>query len=717
MKLPLILSLFMQVSRFGVCAAMCLGMSAQSVAEGVTEIEYPPRAQDLHYAEALFEYYQGRSFEALSLLNVAKVRGGISGHGDHPLLVEGGLMLSYGMTRAAKSHFEALLLDDNKERVPAEVRNQAWFYLGKVFYLENDLPAAKSAFTHIEAPLLQEANAGLYEEWLYLKVQLLLKRAPVEVSGADLSRKEVSREEVSREVVSEVEALVSQLPEMSLWRAYVTYNLAIATNTDSTKVAEALAALSAQLENPSLWRSEDQAERLELLARTRLSTAQLYLQNSEYAAAIVELNTISFDSAFSDEALFHYSVAASHAGEYELALAALKRLQERALFTPWLQQVPYALGFLYEQLGDLSLAAQAYQSAAEHYQLQLETLADKTSRLSEADIIAALVLRSNEGLANEALPALKLGVESIDNDAYGRIHVRPVDFEIAQLLSLERFQLGLRDLHELYKLRNSLSVWSQQLGSFDLMLATRAQQRNMKIQQTKDALQQQDAQHWHQQRAAYSGAIKVALKREDIEFFLDQEQIEFKQQIEKMLATLALLPAEDRADYAEPVRRIQAYFKWWVADRYSINRWQVQKSLKGLDQAMDEFNQRHNFLSRELANQDFQLDLEQRVSEAQQRLTALATELEQALQASRISVLALVKEEFERQQQEIRQYRLAARHAHARLADRLYQQGLDSDAEGDIVIDPNESTDSLESVELNEAVDTDPATDSEAASQ
>ena len=115
--------------------------------------ELPQRASDPAYGVALYEYYQGNAFEALTRLNVASAEGGIDGHGDHPALVEGGLMLSYGMTHEAGALFRELL-DENAAVAPG-TRNQAWFYLGKVFYLEQDSTAARDALERLDDELLQ----------------------------------------------------------------------------------------------------------------------------------------------------------------------------------------------------------------------------------------------------------------------------------------------------------------------------------------------------------------------------------------------------------------------------------------------------------------------------------------------------------------------------------------------------------------------------------
>ena len=68
---------------FGLCLSV-----ASLHATGLTTHQKPNRANDLSYGGVLYEYHQGNAFEALSLLNVAKQKGGIHGHGEHPDLVE-----------------------------------------------------------------------------------------------------------------------------------------------------------------------------------------------------------------------------------------------------------------------------------------------------------------------------------------------------------------------------------------------------------------------------------------------------------------------------------------------------------------------------------------------------------------------------------------------------------------------------------------------------
>lgn len=650
------------------CLPCVLLGAALGLQSARADIDYPAQAKDLLYGEALFHYYQGQSFEALTLLNVAKERGGIKGHADHPLLVEGGLLLAYGMVNEAQSHFESVLAEELEARVPVGVRNQAWFYLGKVHYLAQDFSSAEAAFSHLDLEQLADDSPENSEELVYLKAQLKLKNP----GSHDLNTLDVE-----------------SFPENSLFSVYIRYNQALLASPNQVNDVgsrQSLEKLLASLKTLSLESDEDKHERDLLGDRIRLTLGQLYLEEKDYSRAAGHLKKVSFDSPFSEQALFNYAVAMAHNEDYSLALSALNRLRDTYLFTPWLQQVPYALAYLYEQMGEPSLALQAYQSAGAHYDLQLEQLLLQQSELNEDTLLLAIATPKIEGDAGVLIDgdqtdetvmgsrALQLGAGHVENDAYGRINVYPSDFSIAELLSGERFQWGLRDLHELYKLGGSLSVWDKRLASFELMLETRETQRNERLRVVEKELETQQASRWIEQQSAYEKVINAALAEEDIEFFMDESQMEFAEQIRDARQTLSLLPDdEDKVEYEQKLSRIEGYFAWWIADRYGVNRWSAQSEMKQLGRSMDEFILRHAKLKTELANVMFQDALVSRVESAKSRLTEIREQLALGLANVRERLLVQVREELERQSVEVSRYRLASRHAQARIADSIYR--------------------------------------------
>ena len=622
--------------------------------------ELPQRASDPAYGVALYEYYQGNAFEALTRLNVASAEGGIDGHGDHPALVEGGLMLSYGMTHEAGALFRELL-DENAAVAPG-TRNQAWFYLGKVFYLEQDSIAARDALERVDDELLQDESDELYHEWLYLRGQLAL-------SGTAGTSGET------------VDELIDSLPESSPWRAYLHYNQAVGMLSEgqTEEAMDALASLDSLLGELPEFEPPLANEMSALRERVKLSIGRLHLSRGDFAGAMASLEQIALDGVFSDQALFDYAVAASREGSAGLALQALNTLQQRPLFTPWLQQVPYARGFLFEQMDRQQQALQAYREAASHYQSLSTRLSDEREQLTEARLIEALrFVREGDspgqpGSMDAEMVRPEPGETTVLTDAYGRVKVRPGDYSLAGLLATESFQLSLRDLHELYRLRDSLGQWQTQLESFDIMLETRAQQREQRIRETRDALDALNADQWLARQAEYRSAIEDALAREDLRFFMTQEQHELADRLAQVEKTLSQLPEDESTrKQRETFQRMNAYFNWRIADDYAVNRWAAEKQLRELDRAMEVFVDQRALIEQEMASGGENQALAARVEARQAALQRLQGELDKALSAARTELLTLVDTELQQQSQEVQGYLRATRHAAARLADTLF---------------------------------------------
>ncbi len=620
--------------------ALCL---ASPVAVPVAAEDAPTRAADLQYGRVLYHYHQGEAFDALTLMAVANARGGIQGHGDHPELVEGGLMLSYGMNREAERRFAALL-DDERPGVGPEVRNQAWFYLGKVYYLDGDWQRAYDSLQRVDAERLGQADPELLDEWHYLSAELA-RRVP-EFGGPAVAGR-----------------LAERLSADSLWRAYLDYNLAM----DQVAAGETSAAeqrLTALLPRFDVALADDDPslpETVALADQIRLSLGRLMLLDKRFDQALAVFDGISADGPLSDRALFEYAVAAASAGAGEKALGVLNLLSERALFTPWLQQVHYARGYLLEQAGRLVEALAAYRQAASHYEEQMARLETSRGALDEASLMAALqVERDSSGPIT---------------DAYGRLRVLPADPGLASTLASESFQQALSELTELYQLQDHLDHWQTQLASFDIMLETRRQQRAQRIAETETALSQQQADYWAQQHKSFRERIDGALERGDETFFMSTEQMALAQRLKQVEQTLAKLPADARTQRQRATfRRMQAHFQWMVADDYGINRWAAQKQLRELDAAMAEFQARRERLAVLMSEDQKHQQYLARLADATNRLQVLRGELASALSASRQRLLAQVDQDLQQRVERNRRYLVASRHAQARLADQLFRQ-------------------------------------------
>ena len=604
----------------------------------------PERAKDLRYGWALYEYHQGNVFEALTQLAVAREQGGIEGHGDHPALVEGGLMLSWGMTREASKLFTELLGSDGAgSTLSPDVRNQAWFYLGKVFFLEGNRELAGENLERVDAEALAEANHDLYREWVYLRARVAMMSSRIEDE-------------------SKLTSLKEQLEDTDIWSLYLQYNSAVAA-LDAGDVATAEAELQTLIAiiQQSADSAEPEAEREGLLDRARLSLARLYLRDDRFDAALEILGDMPLNGVFADQALFDYAVAAAGQGRPDRALDALDTLSSRDLFLPWRQQVPFARAYVLEQMNKPQRALPAFRQAADLYQARIEELDIIRNRLTEESLMAQLdFTRDSDGILT---------------DSYGRLRVQPADFGIAEVLASETFQQALAELNELYQMQSFIAERQSRFESFRIMLETREQQRQVRIAETRQALENQQADQWQTLHEEFRETIATALAEEDVQFFMTAEQKALRDKLNEVEETLAGLPDDaTTASQRETYRRMRAYFDWWIADDYGVNRWAAQKQLRELDREMQHLQAQRQRVETLMSDDGRHAELARRISASERELATLGQEVAVALSNARRILLSQVDSMLVAQQEELNGYLVASRHAQARLADQLFRR-------------------------------------------
>ncbi|RBW50256.1 hypothetical protein DS878_06025 [Marinobacter sp. F3R11] len=620
------------------------------------------------YGWVLYNYHQGASFDALTLLDVARERGGISGHGAYPELVEGGLMLSYGMTREARELFTRLLVetsdgagDDSEDAashitLEPEVRTQAWFYLGKVFYLEGDYGPAYENLLRVDPEILEDSEPGLFEEWLYLRARLAM--ISEEFAGESGS-------------AALVESLLDQMERTEPWAYYLSYNIAMAqiAAEEYTKAQESLRKLIADMED-EMPEKDLISEHRALLDKSRLSLARLYLRDSRFDDALTLLGAMPLDGVFSDRALFDYAVAAAGQGEMQRALDALDALSQRSLFLAWREQVPYARGYVLEQMNQPRKALTAFMQAAEHYETRGEELIAARLALTEENLMARLnfLYDNNE----------------IVTDAYGRLRVMPDDFGLSEVLATEPFQQALGELHELYRMRALLTQRQEQLSTFETMLETRRIQRERRSSEARSELEQQHADDWAEAHRFFREDIQAAVAAEDVVFFMTTEQKALKKRLDKVAATLAQLPDDQStARQRETYRRMKAYFDWSIADDYGVNRWAAQKQLRELDREMEQFLNQRAAIEALMAVDSEHSELAGRLARNAEEIQSLKAQVQDALTMARSMLMGRLDEALEQQNNELRRYLVASRHAQARLADQLFREDSNAEAAND----------------------------------
>lgn len=401
-----------------VLGVLCLPAAA---APSVSEV------QDLKYGAILFQFYQQNYFEALVEYAWAEDHGGIQNHGTYPELLKGGISLSYGLDTQAEDIFTRVARGNLTE----EVRNRAWFYLGKMQYLRGDTSVAARNLSNIQGPL----PAAVDSEYRYLAALVNVKLG----------------------YFSAGEAVADNINSDSPFAPYFYFNLAIAFGAQEN-AGRAIAALEKVID------LDDGSEELRRLAdRARMALSFLYAGRDDQASAGLQLSLISSTGAYSNRGLLGAGWMAINEGAFRDALGPLDVLTGRSIALPEVQEAILLQPHVYERMGLNGRAAQGFIDADHKFRDALDWLEKARQSLGHADVMELFVQNLDQVLGESdwfgAAPSVSAN------------HLSPF---LVELMSDHSFQSVLKDLRDLYAIRNNLETWQARRDDFEVILAARA---------------------------------------------------------------------------------------------------------------------------------------------------------------------------------------------------------------------------------------------------
>lgn len=382
---------------------------------------------DLKYGAILFEFYQQNYFEALVEYAWAEDKGGVQNHGTYPELLKGGISLSYGLDAQAEDIFNRVA----QANLTEEVRNRAWFYLGKMQYLRGDTSVAARNLGNIQGPLPEAVDS----EYRYLAALVNVKLG----------------------YFSAGEAVADSIDSDSPFAPYFYFNLAIAFGSQENS-GRAIAALEKVID------LNDGSEELQRLAdRARMALSFLYAGRDNQASAGLQLSRISSTGAYSNRGLLGASWMAINERDFRDALGPLDVLTKRSIALPEVQEAILLQPHVYEQMGLNGRAAQGFIDADDKFRNALDWLQKARQSMDHADVMELFVRNLDQVLDESdwfgAAPSVSVN------------HLSPF---LVELMSDHSFQSVLKDLRDLYAIRNNLESWQARRDDFDVILAARA---------------------------------------------------------------------------------------------------------------------------------------------------------------------------------------------------------------------------------------------------
>jgi hypothetical protein len=582
------------------------------------------KVQDLHYGDVLFRYYQQDYFDALVRLAAYRDQGRLAAHARDAELLRGGLYLSLGQHREAREIFERLLADP---ATPQQVRDRAWFWLGKVLY-------ASGMYEESDRALRQ--GAGSLGEDLEAERRLLIAQGLL-----------------YRQRYSEAIAELSNWQGPRYWLAYGQFNLGVAL-VRAGEAARGLELLDAVGSLETRW-----PELMALRDKANLAIGYAKLQAGEPAAARLALERVRLEGPQSNKALLGAGWADAAAKQYEAALAPWQELQGRSLLDAAVQESYLAVPYAYAELGALAQAVEYYERAIAAYDAERSRIGESIAAIREGTLLAAAMQAGGDG--REGWFAQLATLPDSPESRY-----------LYHLMAGHEFQEGLKNYRALDAMAKNLADWQQSLGAFTDMVETRRRAFEAKLPAADARLATVDVATINGRRDALQAGFEAAVAARDITALATEEERAQLDMLDAVDAELARHAGDASYDEArEKARLARGVLLWELDAAWKVRSWQASRALRDLNAAVYDARTRETASGRAREGApEKNAALARRVERVSPRIDTLAVRVEEAKAAQGRRLADIAVRELEDQRKRLDEYAVQARYALATIYDR-----------------------------------------------
>ncbi len=586
----------------------------------------PTVVRDLHFGDALFYYYQGQDFEAITRLQAYRQWGRMPHHDAETNLLLGGLYLSLGLHNEAGERFETLLT----QSVPEGVRNRAWFYLGKVWYARGYLDRAERAIKEVQGRLSPDLEA----ERMHLLSNILLRQQRFDEAVALLNSWRGRKEQ-------------------SDWLAYAQYNLGVALVRKGL-IAEADPFLT------SVGTIESGRRELRSLKdRANLALGYAYLQNNQPDLAKPVLQRVRLDGPYSNKALLGVGWADAASGQFQEALTPWMELRDRNLLDSAVQEAYLAIPYAFAKLNANAQAAENYETAIRSFDTETMNLDSSIAQINDGTMLDKLLQRDAK-------------------DQYGwfwqlrELPNAPESRYLYHLLAGHDFQEGLKNYRDLAFLGGTLSKWQDSIVAFDDMLDTRERAYAERVPQADAVLASGRLDKYGADRATAGGVLDEVENTQDVAALGTAEERDQWARIMRLEEALLTAPNDDETNaIREKTRLAKGVLYWRLAESFKARVWNERRTLRDLDQALREAQNRWVRVEKARGSMpDNTGEFAARVAALRQRLEASQVRLAHVAKQQNALLESLARNELEQQKERIGTYQIQARFALASIYDR-----------------------------------------------
>src|ERR1700690_2653199 len=586
----------------------------------------PHEVMDLQYGDVLFYFFQDNYFDSITRLLAAQELGRLPHTEGEAELLLGGLYLSLGEHVEAGRIFEALLAGKTSE----EVRNKAWFYLGKVWYQRGYLQESERALRQVSDKIQPRISAERY----MLLAQIMLRQ------GRD----------------DDAIAALGNWHGPPDWTAYAQFNLGVALVRkgrlgDATRYLDRVGRMVTANE-----------ELLSLRDKANLALGFALLQAQRAAEARPILERVRLEGPYSSKALLGVGWADSALGEFKRALVPWLALRKRNMLDSAVQESYLTVPYAFNQLGASGQAAEYYNSAIASFDAETKHIEDSIDQIRSGKLLDRLLRDDKKDTLTwywqlKALPGA------------------PEARYLYQLLASNEFQEGLKNYRELNFMSRNLDEGREDISAYDNMLDTRQHAYDERVPKADAVMAATDLDALTRQRVDFESRINVIEKLNDVAALGTPEEQKTWARLKSVEDFLAAHPDDpDLADIRDKLRLEKGVMYWRLSESFKARLWNERRSVKELEASLVETQKRVVLVKQ--ARQDMPSNtggfasrvtaVRERMDQLLQRLAALSEQQNRFLQA-------LAIRELEAQKRRIEVYQIQARYELAAIYDKATQ--------------------------------------------
>ncbi len=611
--------------------------------------------RNLAYGQALYHYFLDGTIDALTLLEVDKVRqkekSDILTY-PFPDMFNMNLSLQMGLSRKAShqlDHFSTLEL-------PTSIKDQVYFYLAKYNYERGNFDQTSSALSNIQTPNQHPFNG----EIKYFSAQIAIRE----------------------KALSEAETIAATIPETSPWRPYIFYNIALAkgahhTVEETDKAWQDFKQEASQLRRREKKNTHLQNEIAALEARAAITEMLLFLQRGNHKQSIqnnkqwqtlrTALDRIRLDGPWSNSALLSVGLHAHQDKKQDIARKVFLHLQNGAKESIEKQTAMLLLPKTYlsshqdTNQSNISAALNAYNKAINHYKHHIET---SKYQLTHFDQWYQSWIETLSDQKIEEFPTN---------------HFPTHDTQWALWLAKQKNQQLMQEFLHVQSIETQISKWKKIIPYFLLTLDNRTLAHKNRLASFSQDQVSTPYQRSALKYAQLSEQLNEIISKESYWKLADQKTQALYQLIEEnkirvnQLERYNLIDAVEADKAKETLRKSTGLLIWQLELERPVITWQAKKNLNMIQRELNQAKTRLTNIQAlsaglaQIEEQQAQVnEIANRILAIKPKLVLLKNTIQDRL---RESIQAELQQQIERQ----KYYLSIATYERARIADRMWQ--------------------------------------------